>query len=77
MTTTSSDHKIMDVLNFCRPTLDWISGCAPVAVELIPIEHLENIKTLEKLGIVIRRNSRTLEVAKQRLRRVLESEAKN
>ncbi len=74
---TFSDHRILDVLASCGTTIDWLKGMGPIAVEQIPQEHFENIKVLENLAIVIKRNNRTLEIASQRLRRVLESESRS
>lgn len=72
-----TEHRIFDVLDSCKLTLDWIDAVHPIALGVIPPEHLENVKILEKLGIVFRRNNKTLEVAKQRLRRVLEAQTKS
>lgn len=68
-----SDSGILRVLSECKSTLRWL--VEEQRAEVVPRMHEEKIKCLERLGIVFRRERRTIELRKQRLKRVLERES--
>ncbi len=57
----------------CRLALRWLDESGPT--QLLPQKFAEQVKALEKLGIVFRRNNKTLSLRRQRLKKVLDHES--
>jgi hypothetical protein len=66
------DNKFLDLLRDCDNTLTWLSATEPVSVEEIPIQHAENVKSLEKVGVIYKRNNRYINLRRQRLKKIAE-----
>lgn len=70
------ENKIFSVIRDCHSSLKWLSEEEGISDKEAPEEHRENLKQLEKLGIVYRRNGRSLGIRWQRLRRLVEKSAR-
>lgn len=66
---------ILDVLLKLAPTLNWLNEVQPISAVDIPAEHQDGLKQLETMGLVYRRNSRTLGLQNQRLLKMLKRES--
>lgn len=64
------DNKFLELLRDCSDTLKWLQGVEPISLKEIPNGHMENVKRLEKVGIVFMRNRVTAQLRRQRLRRI-------
>lgn len=64
------DNRFLATLRDCRHTLSWLSKTEPVTAKEIPASHAENIKRLEKVGIVFFRNRHFAQLRRQRLKRI-------
>jgi len=65
---------ILKQLFDCRSALCFLNENGPTQV--VPKQFEEQVRCLEKLGFVFRRNSKTFSLRHQRLKRVLERESK-
>ena len=70
-----AETPLIQTLIKCKSTIRWLSEAGPVNLQDIPREHEQKIQELDKLAIVFKRNNRTVELRRQRLRRVLEQES--
>jgi len=69
-----SNTPILKLLFECRPALCFLNENGPTQV--IPKNFVDQVNRLEKLGFVFKRNRKTFELRRQRLRKVLEHESK-
>jgi hypothetical protein len=67
----NSDGKLLAVLLELVPTIKWLYEQEPVDKSEVPREHADEIRRLETLGLVYRRNARAVSIHKQRLKRLL------
>lgn len=74
---TNTDCKFLSVLLQLAPAIRWIHERQPAEVVGIPPEHLEQIKCLESIGLVYRRQPRTISVQIHRLKKLLALELQN
>ncbi len=65
-------NKIFDVIRNCHVFLTWLHGEDGVAIKEMPTEYKDDCKKLQDLGIVYKRNNRTLGIRWQRLRKLIE-----
>ncbi len=72
MRNSFGENKIFGVIRDCHSSLKWLSQEEGISEKEAPEEHKENLKQLEKLGIVYKRNGRSLGIRWQRLRRLVE-----
>lgn len=70
-----AESKFMNTLEECRPTLLLLSGPQPISIDALPESHKPNLKRLERLGLVHRKN-KLLELKKVHLQAVLRREAR-
>jgi hypothetical protein len=63
-------RKLLGVLS---PTITWLSERSTIETSLVPVEHMEAIKQLEKIGIVHKRNNKFYELQKVRLKKLMDS----
>ncbi len=68
------ESPILKVLSECRPALRWLTEVE--TSDEIPEEHLSQVKQLEKLGIVAKKN-KSVSLKMTRLKRVLDRESRN
>lgn len=66
---------ILKLLSKCGPALCWLDFSAPV--QAIPEQYIDSLKQLETIGIVFRRNNKTFELRRQRLKQILQRESEN
>ncbi|MBZ0184825.1 MAG: hypothetical protein K8F91_01145, partial [Candidatus Obscuribacterales bacterium] len=52
--------------------LDWVHGEESAQIKQAPEEFKDDLKRLDKLGIVYKRNNRSLGIRWQRLRKIVE-----
>ena len=71
------DNKILKVLVTLAPTLSWLNQLGTIDTREVPDQHIDALKQLEKLGVVNRRNNRSYEIKKQRLKRILDNESRS
>ncbi|MBX9695562.1 MAG: hypothetical protein K2Z81_24475 [Cyanobacteria bacterium] len=66
------ESKIFGVIRECHSALKWLQSEEGIEEKQAPEEHRGNLKQLEKLGIVYKRNGRSLGIRWQRLRKLIE-----
>lgn len=66
-----TDKKLLDLLLDTLPALNWLRASQPVPTDEIPVEHLRALKQLESIGLVYKRNSKTLGLQVERLKKIL------
>jgi hypothetical protein len=69
-----SEQPMRKLLGVLYPTISWLSEQGSVAISAVPTDHLEAIKQLERIGIVYKRNNRSYELQKIRLKKLLGNE---
>jgi len=74
-TVRPEENRMLTLLNSLSPTMKWLSKTEPVADADVPDEYLADLKQLENIGLVSRRN-RTLVLQRERLKRLLEQQAR-
>lgn len=63
-------RKLLDVLS---PTIFWLDEIGSIDISRVPGDHLEAIKQLERIGVVHKRNNRSYELQKIRLKKLMGS----
>jgi hypothetical protein len=76
VTNAVGENRIIHVLLPLANTVSWLNEVQPIAVRLIPDEHLEALKQLEFLGLIFRRNRTTCALQTERLIKLLKRENK-
>jgi hypothetical protein len=71
LTMAVSEQPMRKLLGVLSPTIFWLSEQGSVAISAVPASHLEAIKQLERIGIVYKRNNRSYELQKIRLKKLL------
>lgn len=66
-----SEQPMRKLLGVLYPTISWLSEQGSVAISAVPANHLDAIKQLERIGIVYKRNNRSYELQKIRLKKLL------
>lgn len=66
-----SEQPMRKLLGVLSPTIVWLSEQGSVAISAVPADHLDAIKQLERIGIVYKRNNRSYELQKIRLKKLL------
>lgn len=56
----------------CYQVLNWVNAEESVQIQQAPEEFKDDLKRLDKLGIVYKRNNRSLGISWQRLRKIVE-----
>jgi hypothetical protein len=74
MTYLTSD--LFDVLIKLAPLVKLLVELEPVNASDLPAEHMNDLKQLETLGLVFRRNSHACTLQKQRLIKIIERESR-
>lgn len=69
---SNGTNKIFNVIHGCRVFLKWLHREDVVEIKQMPEEYKTDCKKLLDLGIVYKRNNRTLGIRWQRLRRLVE-----
>jgi len=69
------ENKIFGVIRDCHESLSWLQASEGTDEKKAPEEHRDNLKQLEKLGIVYKRNGRSLGIRWQRIRKLIERSA--
>lgn len=70
-------NNILDVLIKLAPLVKLLAELEPVDVADLPKEYANDLKQLENLGLVFRRNSRSCALQKQRLLKLIERETRS
>ena len=65
------DQPMRKLLGVLSPTIAWLNEKGTVDVSSVPDSHLEAIKQLERIGVVHKRNNRSYELQKIRLKKLL------
>ena len=65
------DQPMRKLLGVLSPTISWLNEKGSVDVSAVPDSHLEAIKQLERIGVVHKRNNRSYELQKIRLKKLL------
>jgi hypothetical protein len=65
------EQPMRKLLGVLYPTISWLSEKGSVDVAAVPESHLEAIKQLERIGVVHKRNNRSYELQKIRLKKLL------
>jgi hypothetical protein len=65
------DQPMRKLLGVLSPTITWLNEKGTVDVSAVPDGHLEAIKQLERIGVVHKRNNRSYELQKIRLKKLL------
>ena len=65
------DQPMRKLLGVLSPTISWLNEKGTVDVSKVPDSHLEAIKQLERIGVVHKRNNRSYELQKIRLKKLL------
>jgi hypothetical protein len=65
------EQPMRKLLGVLYPTISWLSEKGSVDVGAVPDSHLEAIKQLERIGVVHKRNNRSYELQKIRLKKLL------
>ena len=65
------DQPMRKLLGVLSPTIAWLNDKGSVDVGAVPDNHLEAIKQLERIGVVHKRNNRSYELQKIRLKKLL------
>ncbi len=69
-----SEQPMRKLLGVLYPTISWLNEQGSVAISAVPVDHLDAIKQLERIGIVYKRNNRSYELQKIRLKKLLGNE---
>ena len=69
-----SEQPMRKLLVVLSPTISWLKEQGSVAISAVPADHLDAIKQLERIGIVYKRNNRSYELQKIRLKKLLGNE---
>jgi hypothetical protein len=69
----SYDQPMRKLLGVLYPTISWLNEKGSVDVQSVPEDHLEAIKQLERIGVVHKRNNRSYELQKIRLKKLLDN----
>ncbi len=67
------EQPMLKLLGSLSPTIQWLSECGPIDAANVPSTHLESIKQLERIGIVHKRNNRSYELQRIRLKKLMDS----
>ena len=65
------EQPMLKLLGILSPTITWLNEKGTVEVSSVPEDHLEAIKQLERIGVVHKRNNRSYELQKIRLKKLL------
>lgn len=65
------EQPMRKLLGTLSPTITWLNEKGTVEVSSVPDDHLEAIKQLERIGVVHKRNNRSYELQKIRLKKLL------
>lgn len=65
------EQPMRKLLGTLSPTISWLNEKGSVDVSSVPESHLEAIKQLERIGVVHKRNNRSYELQKIRLKKLL------
>ncbi|MDR3612331.1 MAG: hypothetical protein P4L53_02120 [Candidatus Obscuribacterales bacterium] len=65
------DQPMRKLLGILSPTISWLNEKGSVDVSSVPDSHLEAIKQLERIGVVHKRNNRSYELQRIRLKKLL------
>jgi hypothetical protein len=65
------EQPMRKLLGSLSPTISWLNEKGSVDVASVPEPHLEAIKQLERIGVVHKRNNRSYELQKIRLKKLL------
>jgi hypothetical protein len=65
------EQPMRKLLGTLSPTISWLNEKGAVDVSSVPESHLEAIKQLERIGVVHKRNNRSYELQKIRLKKLL------
>jgi hypothetical protein len=65
------EQPMRKLLGTLSPTISWLNEKGSVDVSSVPEPHLEAIKQLERIGVVHKRNNRSYELQKIRLKKLL------
>jgi hypothetical protein len=65
------DQPMRKLLGILSPTISWLTEKGSVDVSSVPESHLEAIKQLERIGVVHKRNNRSYELQRIRLKKLL------
>jgi predicted transcriptional regulator len=65
------DQPMRKLLGVLSPTISWLNEKGSVDVSSVPDSHLEAIKQLERIGVVHKRNNRSYELQRIRLKKLL------
>ncbi|HMP53567.1 MAG TPA: hypothetical protein PKD05_18605 [Candidatus Melainabacteria bacterium] len=68
----SGANKLFGVISESHEFLSWLHNEEDPAIKEMPEEFKESFKQLDKLGIVYKRNNRSLGIRWQRLRKLIE-----
>ena len=68
---TVFEQPMRKLLGTLSPTISWLNERGTVDVSSVPEAHMDAIKQLEKIGIVHKRNNRSYELQKIRLKKLL------
>lgn len=67
------EQPMRKLLGTLSPTISWLQEQGSVAVSSVPEDHIDAIKQLERIGIVHKRNNRSYELQKIRLKKLMGS----
>lgn len=65
------EQPMRKLLGTLSTTITWLNEKGTVDVSSVPDDHLEAIKQLERIGVVHKRNNRSYELQKIRLKKLL------
>jgi hypothetical protein len=65
------EQPMRKLLGTLYPTISWLNERGSVEVNAVPDDHLDAIKQLERIGVVHKRNNRSYELQKIRLKKLL------
>lgn len=65
------EQPMRKLLGILSPTIFWLDEKGTVDVSDVPVDHLEAIKQLERIGVVHKRNNRSYELQKVRLKKLM------
>lgn len=68
----NGQQKLLAVIQDCHEALEWLHGSEGTNLKEAPDEYVADLKQLDKLGIVYKRNNRSLGIRWQRLRKLAE-----
>lgn len=65
------EQPMRKLLGSLSPTITWLNEQGSVDVKSVPEDHIDAIKQLERIGIVHKRNNRSYELQKIRLKKLM------